>query len=102
MELQGATTATATGASPFPVLWIGVAIFGICALGGLSFVIQAIWVTYQMLRGLKPDVRRGALLGALSIVGESVGEGYFFSSPDGVGDGDSHGGCDADSGCIGD
>ena len=53
----------------------------------------AIYVTYQMLRGLKPDVRKGALLGAVSIVGESAGGGYFFNSPEGVGDYDSD--CDA-------
>jgi hypothetical protein len=53
-------------------LWgaLGVAIFvGACKL---AFLIQAISVTYQMLKGRCPDIRKGAWWASGSILSEAI------------------------------
>jgi hypothetical protein len=61
-------------------LWIilGVALLiGICHL---AFLIEAISVTYQMLKGRHPNIRKGAFLGTASILSDATIETINYQS----------------------
>ena len=54
------------------VLWLGLGVVLLIGLCHLAFLIEAISVTYQMLKGRRPDIRKGALWGTASILSEAT------------------------------
>jgi hypothetical protein len=52
--------------------WIVLGVVVLIGLSHLAFLIEAISVTYQMLKGRRPDIRKGALWGTGSILSEAT------------------------------
>ena len=53
-------------------LWIALGVAVLVGICHLAFLGEAIWVTYQMLRGRRPDIRKGAWLASASVLGDAI------------------------------
>lgn len=52
--------------------WIVLGCVALVGLSRIAFLMEAISVTYQMLKGRRPDIRKGALWGTASILSEAT------------------------------
>lgn len=60
--------------------WIVLGTLVLVGLSHLAFLIEAISVTYQMLKGRRPDIRKGALWGTASILNEATIQTIHYQS----------------------
>ncbi|WP_395089212.1 hypothetical protein [Armatimonas sp.] len=61
-------------------LWVALGIVTLIGICHLALLVEAISATYQMLRGRRPDIRKGAWLASGSILHDSIVDTINYQS----------------------